>query len=1014
MGSIKYFNSFLLLLFLYAQIGMSAILNAQVVLDGSLGIKGSISGPDYAITADLGLQQGNNLFHSFNTFDINTLETAIFSGPNSISNIISRVTDGKTSFIDGKIQSTITDANFYFLNPGGIMFGPNASLDVTGSFHASAGDYLLFTDNSFFYADPAKVSILTIAPPAAFGLLSDNPATLTASGSLLSVPKGEYISLSGGNITLDNANLFGQSGHISLAAPGGTVTINRTKTPPSYNSNMMVADLEAGGMESGYDGGSISIVAGQLKMTNASIRTDTYSATDSDGILFNVDKDINISGGFISASTYGQGNSGSITVLADRFTLGEEGQILAAAYGTGNSGDQDQMAFSLKAREVNLVTGGQITSPTNGSGLAGNIEVIATESVNISGSQNLYYSGLYSNTFGTGQSGKISVTAPSLIIEDQAAIQIGVFGPGNANNQTEYAIDLLVDTLEISGGGQVSCRSQGSGNAGKVRVNAADWVTIFGAGQYFTSGIVADSYATGDGGIIYLSSPQLTLSKGATISNTMQSSGSPGSITLELEKMEMSDYSQINASSYGTAAAGKITITAADSFSITGDDAGYITGLYTNAYASGPGGDINITTPTFTIDHEGVIQAATFGTGNAGDITFDTKDMTIASGGRVSAASGGTGAAGNIVVNASSSLSVNGRDGDNNCGIFTLTGKDGGQGGNINIQTPNLSMSKDSRIEASTDSSSKAGDIDLALDWLSLANGALVVSQSTGAGNAGNINIAANESILISGAGSLNSSGLAVNAHSTGDGGKLTVNAGNLILANQGAIEAATDAQGLGGDIEIIVNSLSMSGDSWISSRSAAFSSAGTPGTTPGEAGSIWIQAFDDVDLNNSKITTRTEDADGGNIIVDTSNLLKLFNSTISTSVAGGLGNGGNITIDPIFVVLDNTSKIIANAYGGSGGNIGIVADYYLAWPGSQVTASSQLGIDGQVVINTPNIDLSNVLVMLPESGNIPELSQDTCATRKKEEASSLVITGQGGLTPTLDDMLFSNVILGQ
>ncbi len=121
--------------------GAGAIATAQVVLDGTMGTSGSIPGPQYAITADVGQQKGNNLFHSFQTFNINTVETAIFSGPNSISNIISRVTGGTESFIDGTIQSAITDANFFFLNPAGIMFGPNASLDVSGSFHVSTGDY---------------------------------------------------------------------------------------------------------------------------------------------------------------------------------------------------------------------------------------------------------------------------------------------------------------------------------------------------------------------------------------------------------------------------------------------------------------------------------------------------------------------------------------------------------------------------------------------------------------------------------------------------------------------------------------------------------------------------------------------------------------------------------------------------------------------------------------------------------------------------------------------------------
>src|SRR6056297_1872984 len=95
---------------------------AQVVTDGIMGPAASLSGPDYAVSSDLGTQIGANLFHSFETFDINTAESATFSGPDSIQNIISRVTGGNASFIDGVLRSGINGVDFFFLNPAGVMF----------------------------------------------------------------------------------------------------------------------------------------------------------------------------------------------------------------------------------------------------------------------------------------------------------------------------------------------------------------------------------------------------------------------------------------------------------------------------------------------------------------------------------------------------------------------------------------------------------------------------------------------------------------------------------------------------------------------------------------------------------------------------------------------------------------------------------------------------------------------------------------------------------------------------
>ena len=125
-----------------------------------------------------------------------------------------------------------------------------------------------------------------------------------------------------------------------------------------------------------------------------------------------------------------------------------------------------------------------------------------------------------------------------------------------------------------------------------------------------------------------------------------------------------------------------------------------------------------------------------------------------------------------------------------------------------------------------------------------------------------------------------------------------------------------------------------------------------------------------------------------------------MVDSDITATVGGGLGNGGNISIDPIFVILDN-SRVIANAYQGNGGNIHIVADYFFSDTSSIVNASSQLGIDGTINIETPNIDLNSSFVVLSEYNKIPVLGSDQCQVRTNETVSSLIKSGRGGLVPS-------------
>jgi len=149
---------------------------AEVSTDGSLGPAVDLAGPDYAVTADLGQIHGSNLFHSFQDFSIQSGESATFSGPGGISHIISRVTGGNSSTINGMLRSTIDGADFFLLNPSGVLFGPSAVLDINGSFHASTADYLRFDDGTLFQSDPARESVLSMVRIESFGFLTGNIA----------------------------------------------------------------------------------------------------------------------------------------------------------------------------------------------------------------------------------------------------------------------------------------------------------------------------------------------------------------------------------------------------------------------------------------------------------------------------------------------------------------------------------------------------------------------------------------------------------------------------------------------------------------------------------------------------------------------------------------------------------------------------------------------------------------------------------------------------------------------
>jgi large exoprotein involved in heme utilization and adhesion len=117
------------------------------------------------------------------------------------------VTGGHLSNIDGRIRSTIPSANFYLLNPSGVIFGPNASLDVRGSFHVSTADFLRFADGATFSANLGEASTLTIASPAAFGFLPQTPAAIRIQKSGLEVLEGRTLSMIGGDIDITGGHV---------------------------------------------------------------------------------------------------------------------------------------------------------------------------------------------------------------------------------------------------------------------------------------------------------------------------------------------------------------------------------------------------------------------------------------------------------------------------------------------------------------------------------------------------------------------------------------------------------------------------------------------------------------------------------------------------------------------------------------------------------------------------------------------------------------------------------------
>ena len=177
------------------------------------------NGDRFDITGGKLSSQGENLFHSFNQFDLNQGQIANFLSTPSIQNILGRVVGGDVSVINGLIQVTGGNSNLFLMNPAGIVFGNNASLNVPASFTATTANSIGFGNNWFNAIGNNNYAALE-GNPSTFAFTTPQPGAIVNAGNL-AVEQGKNLTLLSGTI-LTTGQLSAPEGNITVAAiPGG-------------------------------------------------------------------------------------------------------------------------------------------------------------------------------------------------------------------------------------------------------------------------------------------------------------------------------------------------------------------------------------------------------------------------------------------------------------------------------------------------------------------------------------------------------------------------------------------------------------------------------------------------------------------------------------------------------------------------------------------------------------------------------------------------------------------------
>ncbi len=653
---------------------------SQIVPDNTLGAESSTVTPAASDSTVDNIQggaiRGTNLFHSFREFNVGEGRGAYFLSPNAnIQNILARVTGRNPSEILGTLGTRgVSSPNLFLINPNGIIFGQNASLNVGGSFVASTASNLKFADGTDFSAtQPQTTSLLTVSVPIGLQFGQGigrivNQSYTNANPFGLQVQPGKTLALVGGDITLDGGNLTAEAGRIELGSVASpslvSLTANAQGFALGYENVQNFRDIQLSQVAyvdaSGEGSGDIQVQGRRVTLTDGStIRSFTRGALSGGTVAVNASDSVELFGFLTSAN-----NSDNTSFRTD-----------TARNATGSAGE-----LKISTRKLIVRDGAFISTSTFGAGKGGNLDVTASEFVELTGSG----SGLFTQTRGAGAAGNLTVSTRKLIVRD---------------------------------GGQVAASTFGQEQGGDLRVNAADSIDIFGVGSNgFSSGLFTRTTGGGNGGNITVDTSAFRVADGAVVDARTTAAGNGGNITVNANTFEAVNGGQIVASAFkgSSGLAGNININTTDSIKISGslpnsvgrlirvglntvveNDDPPNSGLFVLSRGSGNAGDLEVTANSVRLENQGKL-TATSASGEGGNIRLSNQDLLLLRGNsEISTNAGGTGNGGNININTDLLAATE------NSNITARAVE--GRGGNIRITTQGLFLSPDSIIDASSE-----------------------------------------------------------------------------------------------------------------------------------------------------------------------------------------------------------------------------------------------------------------------------------------------------------------------
>ena len=674
--------------------------DAQVVPDLTLPDRSQVEQIDDAFVITAGTRVQSNLFHSFEEFSVPTAQRASFQNLDpSIERILARVTGRSESFIDGVVEALqqngeVSTADLFLINPNGIVFGPNASLNVGGSFVASTADRILFEEGAEFRADGTQTALLTVNVPLGLqfgstvaeiehfsdiGVELDEDNDFPIAGGLEVLPE-QTLALVGGDVAVVDGLAIAPNGRIALGSvgSGSVVTLTPDSLGWAFNYDQVQQfqslTLDFAGLEvSGEQGGEIGLVGDTVLLDSGSrVQAITRGRGRGGGVSIRSNTILFDDDSQIQTSTIGPGRAGDIRVQGERVQIDGLSAILSKTLSDGRGG-----AVTLLADHIVLRNGGQLGTEAFGAGRSGHVTVVGNESIELSGGVRAFIDGN-------------EEWFPSSFF---ARAQEGAIGAGGN-------ITITTDRLSLLGGAQIVTPTSGSSQSGLLQVNAST-VDIVGT-------------ALRPNGSLLIGANELPFPSGLYANAQPGSTGDGNDVVVTVDRLSVRDGGVIRTGTFGSGQSGDLIIRDADVVEVIGTDindfapstlfaaSGGIPGItpFQQGEATGAGGTVEIDTDVLRVLDGGAIAVGALeNSAMAGNLTIRARVIELDQGNLVAETTATDG--GNITLEAMELLTLR-----NNSLISATAGlaERGGNGGVITIDadfiTAGLTENSDIRANA--------------------------------------------------------------------------------------------------------------------------------------------------------------------------------------------------------------------------------------------------------------------------------------------------------------------------